>query len=190
MVREWGANLDRRLRPIACAEVAGMTSQEPGALTRQAIPIAKALNAVASKTGRAFTMRTQPGRFRIQKTVYLLKHLGYAPAQRFAFNLYHMGPYSPDLATAYYHLEDGVMRAAGEATDIPQPILEFVRAASAKSDAFLEGLTTLLDVRGPHGTLAQALMQAKTVKPHLDEATWREVREFLTAHRATLTTRT
>ena len=44
-------------------------------------------------------------RLRLQKAAFLLKHLGVAPFTLFNFNLYVRGPYSPDLAECYYHLE-------------------------------------------------------------------------------------
>jgi uncharacterized protein YwgA len=160
-----------------------MTSSEQGALRKQAAPIAKALNFVGARVGRAFSMETQPGRFRIQKTVFLLRHMGYAPARRYSFNLYHMGPYSPDLAQAYYELRDDGLRKAGDAKDIPARQLETLEAALAKSDELLEGLTTTLDAWTRTKAPATALAQAKAIKPHLPESTWTEVRQFLTAHR-------
>jgi uncharacterized protein YwgA len=164
-----------------------MTSSESGALRKQAAPIAKALNTIASKTKRPFSMQSQPGRFRIQKTTYLLRHSGYPAAKRYSFNIYHMGPYSPDLARAYYELEDDGIRAAGAATDIPTETLELLSEALEKPDAFLEGLTTLLDIWTQSRSLPTALPQAKSMKPHLDDTTWKEVRRFLTAHPALTT---
>jgi len=161
--------------------------QEEGALRKQALPIAKALNAVAAESGRLFTMRTQSGRFRIQKTVYLLRHTGYPPAQKFEFNIYHTGPYSPDLARAYYLLEDEGIHSAGVAGDVPADVLTLVGRISTMSERFLEGLTTLLDVRTQTPTAGSALAQSKFIKPHLDDSVWREVRAFLQAHPALIT---
>jgi hypothetical protein len=164
-----------------------MSSDEPGARRKQALSMARALNALASKTGKRFSMNSRDGRFRIQKTVYLLRHLRYAPAQRFAFNLYHMGPYSPDLAAAYYELEDAGIRGAGAATDLPAPTCDVVREALAGNDDFLEGLTTLLDIWSGSHDLKSAYPHARQIKPHLDERTWKEVRQFLTGHAALIT---
>ena len=41
-------------------------------------------------------------RLRVQKAVFLLKHLGVAPFTDYDFTLYVHGPYSPTLATDYY----------------------------------------------------------------------------------------
>ena len=43
-------------------------------------------------------------RFKIQKLAYLLKYLSVPGLEGVAFNLYVNGPYSPDLARAYYEL--------------------------------------------------------------------------------------
>ena len=161
--------------------------QEEGALRKQALPIARALNALSAHGVRTFTMRTQIGRFRIQKTVYLLRHAGYRPAQRFEFNIYHMGPYSPDLAKIYYLLGDDGIRAAGSADDIPANVIELIEEVSTKPDQFLEGLTTLLDVRSQTPTAASALAQSRYIKPHLSDSVWKEVRAFLQEHPALIT---
>ena len=157
---------------------------EEGALRRLAMPIAKALNTISVDTGQSFTMRNQMGRFRIQKTVYLLRRLGYPSARRFDFNIYHMGPYSPALAQAYYLLEDDGLRAAGQAGDVPAETLRIVAEAGARSHDFLEALTTLIDVMAQSGSPITALAQAKAIKRHLNESTWKEVREFLQSHPA------
>jgi uncharacterized protein YwgA len=45
-------------------------------------------------------------RLKVQKAVFLLKHLGISPFKDYDFNLYLRGPYSPILATCYYKLEE------------------------------------------------------------------------------------
>ena len=160
-----------------------MSQADPATLRRQGIPIAKALNAIAAATGKTFTMTDEAGRFKIQKAVCLLQRLGYPPAQRFDFNIYLKGPYSPDLTACYYALEDDGIRAAGEAVDIPPATLAILIEALRKSPAFLEGVTTLLDVNLQTRHLPAALARARAIKPHLEETTWKEVRGFLAAHR-------
>lgn len=161
-----------------------MSAQEEGALRKQAQSIAKALNAVSAFTGRPFTMRTQAGRFRIQKAVFLLRCVHYPPAERFEFNIYHMGPYSPDLARAYYLLNDDGIRSSGDATDLSHDTLALMRETMGRPQSFLEGLTTVLDVLAQTSSPAAALAQARAVKPQLDEPTWKEVRTFLSTHLA------
>ncbi|MGI0055118.1 MAG: hypothetical protein ACREBZ_05325 [Thermoplasmata archaeon] len=164
-----------------------MTTTDPTTLRRQAGPIVKALASIGHELGRPFTMQTQPGRFRIQKTVYLLKHSGYRPAGKYSFNLYHMGPYSPDLAAAYYAFEDAELRDSPRTNDISPATLAVLRDALGHDDPFLEGLTTTLDVWRAGNDLRVALSQARSIKPHLGEDTWREVRRFLTDHPGLIT---
>jgi hypothetical protein len=156
-----------------------MATADPATIRHQAVKIAKALNAVSAATHQPFSMADEGGRFRIQKTVYLLQRLGYAPAQRFGYNLYVRGPYSPDLTKCYYALGDDGITAADSAVDVPRETLRVVGEALAKPDGFLEGLTTLLDVNREIRHLPAALAHAKAIKPHLDESIWREVRRFI-----------
>jgi hypothetical protein len=145
-------------------------------------PIAKALRAISTKTGRPFSMRDKPGRFVIQKTVYLLRKLGYASAMKYDYNIYLNGPYSPDLAEVYYALEDDGLQAASPAPDISPELVETVADALSRGSDFLEGLTTVIDGNSTSGSLPRALAWAKSIKPHLGEPTWQEVRSFLRKH--------
>ncbi|MEM3693019.1 MAG: hypothetical protein QXI39_03245 [Candidatus Bathyarchaeia archaeon] len=47
-------------------------------------------------------------RLRLQKAVFLLKHLGIDPFTNYEFNLYIRGPYSPSLAREYYGISSGL----------------------------------------------------------------------------------
>lgn len=161
-----------------------MPATDPTTLRRQATPIAKALNTIAQATGQPFTMTTEGGRFRIQKTVYLLRHLGYPSAQRFDYNLYFMGPYSPELSRCYYALDDDGIQAAGTTDDVPVVGRDLLVEALNHSDEFLEGLTTLLDVHREMTHLPAALAHAKAIKAHIEHGTWGEVKVFLQTHRA------
>jgi hypothetical protein len=164
-----------------------MQPQEQGAVVEtEGRAIAKALNAIAKVAGHPFTMRDQPGRFRIQKAVYLLKWMKYPAAQRFDYNLYLKGPYSPNLTACYYELRDPGIQSAGLARDLSEPILGLVVDALRHDDSFLEGLTTLTDVLEKTRPLPAALARAKAIKPHIAEGTWREVREFLSIHKPTI----
>lgn len=160
-----------------------MPDSETGALRKKALSIAKALNAItAADSDIKFTKETEDGRFRIQKTVYLLKRLGYPAAQKFDFNLYLMGPYSPDLTKCYYELGDEGIRSAGIASDLSHTKRDLVIHAIRKGDDFLEGLTALLDVYRQVNHLPAALANAKALKRHIGPGTWKEVREFLGAN--------
>jgi uncharacterized protein YwgA len=160
-----------------------MTGTDPTTLRRQGRPIAQALNTIAAGGVPSFTMQTEEGRFRIQKAVYLLRQLGYPSAQKFDYNLYLMGPYSPELSRCYYALEDEGLAAAGTTKDLREEKLQILRAALLRDHDFLEGLTTLLDVNRTMHHLPAALAHAKAIKRHLGEKTWEEVRAFLATHR-------
>jgi hypothetical protein len=144
--------------------------------------IAAALKSIASATGQEFSMQTKPGRFRIQKTVYLLRTLSYPSALKFEYNIYLNGPYSPELAQVYYALEDDGLARAAPAAELSPKAIKLVAEAIAKGEDFLEGLTTVLDGLPREGRPAQAMEWAKSVKPHLNEETWREVKAFLAGH--------
>jgi len=45
-------------------------------------------------------------RLKVQKAVFLLKHLGFPPFKDYEFGTYLRGPYSPTLAEDYYKLRD------------------------------------------------------------------------------------
>jgi hypothetical protein len=144
--------------------------------------IARGLKSISRETGKEFTMDTKPGRFRLQKAVYLLKCLRYPPAAKYSYNIYLNGPYSPDLAEAYYALEDDGLSGVSPAHDVPRTTLRTVSDALAGGDDFLEGLTTILDGLPRERTLAAAMAWARSIKPHLTEPTWKEVRVFLAGH--------
>lgn len=169
----------------------GPTAAKPGP---RAVAIARALTVIAARTRKAFTMKHRGGRFRIQKTVYLLRRLGYGPAREYAFNLYLMGPYSRDLARDYYDLQDLGLHEAGPADDIPDEMAKTVEDAlrvvpaaedeweEPTNDDFLEGLSTAIDM-GRRGVEADtAIERAKAIKPSLPSEAWGEVRRFLASH--------
>lgn len=145
--------------------------------------IVRALRTVSIHTGRRFTMSSKADRFTIQKTVYLLRRLGYPAAQQFDFNIYLNGPYSPDLAEVYYAYEDDGLRAAPPADNLKPAMIATVRDALRGSPEFLEGLTTVVDGIAQGRPAPDALAWAKSIKPHLNGGTWQEVQRFLGTHR-------
>jgi uncharacterized protein YwgA len=151
-------------------------------LQTQGRGIAKALRAISARTGHSFTMKSKPGRFVIQKTVYLLRRLRYPSATKYDYNIYLNGPYSPGLAEVYYALEDDGLKSAPAATDDPSRTMDTIATALAGTPDFLEGLTTVIDGIANAKNAAASLTWAKSIKPHLNEATWREVRAFLVKH--------
>jgi hypothetical protein len=158
------------------------SSMDGATLQVQGRSIARALRAIAGHSAQSFSMQSKPGRFRIQKTVYLLKRMGYPAAKKYEFNIYLNGPYSPDLAATYYALGDEGLRAGTAAPDVGQARLETVTEALQGSDDFLEGLTTVVDGIVTFHHRPRALAWAKSIKPHLAEPVWQEVRRFLLKH--------
>jgi len=151
--------------------------------------IVKALRRIGDETGSPITMDSKEARIRLQKVVYLLKAGGYPPAQKFEFNIYQNGPYSPGLTEVYYLYANSGISEAAPAQDIPGRLIEAIRDADAKGIQFLEALTTTLDTtaslrkQGVARTgMGSGLTWARSIKPNIDEATWRGVREFLRAH--------
>ena len=144
--------------------------------------VASALKAVGREMNREFQISTQDGRFRIQKAVYLLKRLRYPAAYRFSYNLYLRGPYSPDLAKAYYALRNSGLVTASPANDIPKTTLSIIVEALVKDDSFLEGLATALNVSSKKQPFQRALSRAKAIKPNIESAVWGEVERFVKSH--------
>jgi uncharacterized protein YwgA len=165
-----------------------MTGDE-GAVRARGKSIVKALRRLGDETDRPVKMGSKDDRIRLQKLVYLLRAGGYEPARKFEFNLYQNGPYSPALTEVYYlYGDDGIGKAA-PATDIPSHLLSALKEADRKGVEFLEALSTTLDTTNSlaaHGEVVQnmdrGLAWAQSIKPHIDEKTWREVRGFLRTH--------
>jgi hypothetical protein len=144
--------------------------------------VARALKVISTTRGTKFTMSSKPGRFEIQKTVYLLKQLGNSAASKFNYNIYLNGPYSPDLAQVYYALEDDGIANAPPAKEVSEEVARTIADALGRGEDFLEGLTTTVDGIARADSTAVALAWAKSIKPHLGEPTWQEVRRFLGDH--------
>ncbi len=148
-----------------------------------------ALRLISTRSKVPVSMSTKEGRIRIQKLVYLLKAGGYTPARDFAFNLYVNGPYSPELAKVYYSTGDAGLKSIPPATDLPGPLLTTVVEANAHGIAFLEALTTTIDLvtslrtNRASGATSAGLVWARSIKPHIKAEVWREVEEFLQTHK-------
>jgi len=85
---------------------------------------------------------TFSGRFRAQKGIYLLKHLGY-PVGNYSFSLYLNGPYCPELANEYYNFRTGASFSPSLDFKIDPKHLRLIREAFSKEDEFLETIVTL-----------------------------------------------
>lgn len=158
-------------------------------LRAQGRGIVRALRYLGNVTKNPVTMDSKEDRIRLQKLVYLLKLGGYPPARRFDFNLYQNGPYSPGLTQVYYLYGTDGIAATEPATDVPTVLAQTVKEADSKGVEFLEALATTLDTSASVGReretppdLTRGLAWARSIKPQIEEATWKEVRTFLRAH--------
>ncbi len=104
---------------------------------------------------------TLDDRISFQKTVFLLQELG-ALAQRFAFNWYVFGPYSPQLARAWYECVDEGKVAEFEATPaFPEKLDAFKRLQAARvvlsPPRWIELLACLVYLRKERAQKAEVL---------------------------------
>ncbi len=100
------------------------------------------LGRLKRETGLSYKPVDFPRRLRIQKSVYLLKALGYDPAEKYSFNLYVSGPYAPNLARHYYELRGEDLDRIPPA-EIPERYLAAVKDAAKKGNRFLEAVASL-----------------------------------------------
>ncbi len=140
------------------------------------------LISLANETDLSYEPVDLRRRMRIQKSVYLLKELGYRPVSSYSFNLYVHGPYSPDLARDYYLMMEKGARESN-AVRIPRDALEAVRTAVKKGPRFMEAATSLhlIANANPKRTKDELFRHFGWVKPSLKgkaEEAW----EFLEAH--------
>jgi uncharacterized protein YwgA len=145
--------------------------------------LASILSELSRTTGESFEPVDFSHRLRIQKSIYLLKALGYKPASRYSFGSFVRGPYSPDLTKGYYAIPRGTIRKAPPAS-IPNEQVKVVAEAIRRGNEFLETAASLhiyasRNPRTQKSALFEQLLWAKPrLRGHLEEA-WR----FLAAHR-------
>lgn len=140
------------------------------------------LRQLEKNTGMAFSMNSLLGRIRIQKNVYILKVMGYKPAEKYDFALYIHGPYSTGLASAYYALGQKGFRLLSPSNDIPKGMIDLLVDINERGVDFLEALTTLLSLRGGFSNPKIAIQRAKELKPFLDSQLWEEALNFVGAN--------
>jgi len=78
-------------------------------------------------------------RLKLQKYVYLARRYGIDFG--YHYNLYIRGPYSPELASDYYSIKEGVSE---EHVDVPE---EFFKLVKGKSERWLELAATLVMIK-------------------------------------------
>lgn len=159
------------------------------------VELVPALRALRSAYLDQFDHRTERGRFHIQKATFLLKCLGYPPASGLEFDQYFRGPYSSALSALYYDSRWAQAVRRRTATELPVETLLAVRDAMKMGDAFLEALTTVLDVASqyyepgrkiPHHShteiLRRAMTRARSMKSDISSCIWAKVMRFFDVH--------
>jgi hypothetical protein len=107
---------------------------------RARAPLIPILATLQKESKRALARDSFETRLRLQKTVYLLKAAGFPEAAGFRFNYYIRGPYSSDLAAAYYSWDTDTL------TDIPRlsdARLSSIAQAITRGNDFLEATSAL-----------------------------------------------
>ncbi len=137
--------------------------------------LAAVLSQVAKSTGESYDPSDFTKRLRIQKSIYLLKALGYNPVSKYSFGSYVRGPYSPQLANDYYAIPPSTVPKTMPA-NIPSKYLGPVVNAVKRGNHFLEAAATvhIYWIRNRTQKKAEILDHVKDLKPdlvrHLEEA--------------------
>jgi len=149
--------------------------------------LAGILVTLQSRTGHSFNAESFESRLRIQKSIYILKALGFRPACVYSYSDYFHGPYSPNLAKDYYELlSQRLLRQGTESVtciELPDAMLGIVEEAIRRGNDFLEAAASLhsLAARYPEldGTKLQAFL--RTMKPGIADRS-EEAWSFLTTN--------
>ncbi len=128
---------------------------------------ARYLKGLFERLGISFSIDTFEDRLRMQKLVYMLqlnKHLN--AFLGYDFNMYLAGPYSPELADAYYYIERNDIE--GEPIHIDQEAKEYARYIDSLSSELLELIATLIELIRRYGTRDpdKLTWYIKGIKPH------------------------
>lgn len=145
--------------------------------------VIRAVNSVYHNCGLRLSTRTRTNRLRLQKVVFLLRALGYAPASRFEFKIHMNGPYSMELASGIAQLSDEEISRAGASDDLPKATLRIISESLQRGPAFLEALATVIDGTPRLGSVQASIGWARQIKPLIDGQVWTEVEAFLERER-------
>lgn len=115
----------------------------------------------------SFDAATFASRLRIQKTVYLIQAMTGDRLVAFRFSDYFYGPYSPDLARAYYAPDFRRGYARAGAVDLPPPAKESLVRAIRRGNDFVEIAATLHSYVTKNRTVrkAEAFNYVRVAKP-------------------------
>jgi len=82
-------------------------------------------------------------RLKLQKATFLLSHLKVAPFTDYSFSMYVSGPYSPSLASEYYHL-DGIRTSRVKLDSGVKRVLKWF---SSRDRKWLEVASSILSIK-------------------------------------------
>jgi uncharacterized protein YwgA len=130
---------------------------------------AAALRGIYAALGREMRTETFEDRLRIQKEVYMMRlHPDLKPYLPFDFNMYVRGPYSPDLAKAYY------TDAQPDRVEVTDSAAEYAHEILGMDTQMLEAMATLVEIcnmntGNPEFTIEDGLRMLVSIKPSLEK---------------------
>jgi len=152
-----------------------LTGSEPNDAIRERAAV---LRGIYVALGWEMHTETFEDRLRIQKEVYMLRlHPDLAPLLPFEFDMYIRGPYSPELADAYYEeARPASIEVTGRAAAFAREILEM-------DTRTLEVVATLIEIcnyneRFPEFTAEEGLEILREAKPWVTEEAARRALEI------------
>ena len=128
-----------------------------------------ALRGIYAALEREVRTETFEDRLRIQKEVYMMRlHPDLEPHLPFDFNMYVRGPYSPDLAKAYYTDAQPVH------VDLTRRAADYAREILGMDTQMLEAMATLVEIcnmnsGNPGFTIEDGLRMLVSIKPSLEK---------------------
>ncbi len=143
--------------------------------------LALILEALGKATGEDLRGNSFNSRLRIQKSIYLLKNLGYKPLSDYSFSNNLRGPYSPNLADHYYKADTATFRLA-KSPKIPASMVDTIKKALTRGLRFTEAATTLHSTwKHNKGLSKEAIFShVRKLKPYLGgelEGAWKFLEE-------------
>jgi len=119
-------------------------------------------------------------RLKVQKAVFLLKHLKVEPFSKYSFGLYLHGPYSSELAKDYYSLG----RVKPKAPPIGSAHTTLLKWFVRNDERWLEIASSILSLRERYGAATEDEIYStlRLSKPWVDETLYERVTRDLVGH--------
>lgn len=116
-------------------------------------------------------------RLRLQKAVFLLKHLNVEPFTNYSFSFYLRGPYSPDLASEYYDLKD----VKPAPVEMSEEVSELLRWFVSHPADWLEVASSIISIkeRYPEMNSREVYSLLRLSKPWVGQSFFKRVKNEL-----------